>query len=111
MKSFVLIVLLLSSSIGFQVAYGATQVIAHSLSTRAVARSEKSFSRGNTVLVVCRSSFNNPLDGSYASIDALDRDADSQPNISGRYFHVYSFAINSDGSVTKRRHKKLEADL
>ena len=109
MKKLILIVALLFSSIGFQAAYGAT-VIAHSLSTRQVARSERSFSRNNEILVVCRSNLNYPLDRTYSSIDALDRDADSQLNITGSYFHVYAFSINSDGSVTQKRNKKFKAD-
>ena len=109
MKNLILIVALLSSSIGFQMAYGAT-VIAHSSSTRQVARSERSFSRNDEVLVVCRSNLNYPLASTYSSIDALDRDAESQRNVTGSYFHVYSFNINSDGSVTQRRNKKFKAD-
>lgn len=109
MKSLILIIALLSSSIGFQIAYGAT-VIAHSVSTRQVARLERSFSRNDEVLVVCRSNLNYPLDRTYSSIDALNRDAASQLNITGSYFHVYSFGINSDGSVSQRRNKKYKAD-
>ena len=109
MKNLILIVALLSSSIGFQMAYGAT-VIAHSLSTREVARSERSFSQNDEILVVCRSNLSYPLDRTYSSIDALDRDARSQLNITGIYFQVYSFSINSDGSVTQQRNKKFKAD-
>jgi hypothetical protein len=110
MKNFLITLLIFIPYMEIQQAYGATEVIAHSISTRAVARQERAFSLGNTVLVVCRSNLNWPLDRSYDSIDALDRDAASQLNISGGYFHVYSYSINSDGSVSSIRHKKFIAD-
>jgi hypothetical protein len=110
MKNLLIAILMISPCIHIQLAYGATEVVAHSISTRNIARQESQFSSGNSVLVVCRSNLNWPLNSAYRTIDALDRDAASQPNISGGYFHVYSYEINSDGSVTKRRHKKFKAD-
>ena len=72
-------------------------VIAPSVSTSIKAReiraqlkkSEVPFRYAEAILVVVRSSLYNPLQYSYDSVGELQRDADSQLNISGPKYHVY----------------------
>ena len=94
-------------------------VIAHSVSTRIEARAvlrrqgwtqTDDFRRADGILVVCRSSLTYPLDASYPSIRDLDRDADSQLNISGPLYHVYLYRIDSDLSVSEVRHVHYKAN-
>lgn len=95
-------------------------VIAHSVSTRMEARnviSERSMNRielkdAEKVLVVCRSGLRYPMSSSYRSISDLDDDADMQLNISGRYFHVYLFSVDSSGRVQELEHERyLASDI
>jgi len=93
-------------------------VIAHSVSTSMEARNvlarfklrEVPFKQADGVLVVCRSMLFNPLQGSYADIRQLNRDAANQLNIAGSNFHVYIYQIENDLSVVSLKHFSYKAD-
>ena len=93
-------------------------VIAPSVSTSMEARSiirrngwtESTLREAPAILVVVRSMLSNPLSSSYDSIKELQEGADRQLNIAGEKFHVYIYAINSDLSVTQRKHTSYKAD-
>lgn len=98
---------------------GGVAVIAHSISTSSEARrvlrkmgwSETLNLRyASAILVVCRSSLMFPLNSNYDSFKDLDRDADSQMNMSGGEFHVYVYQFNSDLSVSESQHIHYKAD-
>jgi hypothetical protein len=98
---------------------GGVAVIAHSISTSSEARrvlrkmgwSETSNLRyASAILVVCRSGLMFPLNSNYDSFKDLDRDADSQMNMSGGEFHVYVYQFNSDLSVSESQHIHYKAD-
>lgn len=63
----------------------------------------------DAVLVVVRSALYLPLQSSYSSVCDLKENADQQLNIAGLNFHVYTFALNDDLSVTQRSHRSYEA--
>jgi hypothetical protein len=88
-------------------------VIAHSVSTRMEAREvlqrqgwteTTNLRQADQILVVCRSGLSLPLNSSYGSIKELDKDADSQLDISGSNFHIYVYRINDDLSVDEVKH-------
>ena len=93
-------------------------VIAHSVSTSMEAReiryrqgwTETNFKNADAILVVCRSGLSYPLDSDYDCIHELDEDADSQLNIGGTNFHVYTYRINDDLSVDEVEHIHYRAD-
>lgn len=94
-------------------------VIAHSVSTSMEARKvlrqqgwseTSSLRQAEGILVVCRSTLSYPLSSSYNSIKELDKDADSQLNISGPNFHVYLYRINDKLSVDEVKHIQYPAN-
>jgi hypothetical protein len=94
-------------------------VIAHSLSTRMEAREvlrrqgwieTTNLRQADGILVVCRSGLSWPLNSSYESVKDLDRDAESQLNISGSNFHIYVYRINDDLSVGEVKHINYPAN-
>jgi len=93
-------------------------VIAPSVSTSMKAREirarlgkrEVSFRFAEAVLVVVRSSLFNPLQHGYDSVGELQRDADSQLNISGPKYHVYVYSMDDDLRVTQVSHRSFEAE-
>lgn len=56
------------------------------------------------VLVVVRSGLYNPLLYSYNDLASLERDANSQLNISGRNFHVYLYQRTATGRLSQLDH-------
>jgi hypothetical protein len=93
-------------------------VIAPSVSTSMKAREirarlgkkEVPFRYAEAILVVVRSSLFNPLQYGYDSVGELQRDADSQLNISGPKYHVYLYSMDDDLRVTQISHKSFEAE-
>lgn len=94
-------------------------VIAHSISTRMKAREilrtqgwteTTNLRQADGILVVCRSGLSWPLNSSYDSIKELNREANSQLNISGSNFHIYLYRINDDLSVDEVKHVHYPAD-
>lgn len=93
-------------------------VIAPSVSTSMKAREiraqlrkkEVAFRYAEAILVVVRSSLFNPLQHGYDSVGELQRDADSQLNISGPKYHVYLYSMDDNLRVTQVSHKSFEAE-
>lgn len=93
-------------------------VIAPSISTSMEARAlmrrsgwiESPLRDADTILVVVRSILFDPLNSSYDSIKELQDDADSQLNIIGENFHIYTYEINDDLSVRQLKHTSYKAD-
>lgn len=93
-------------------------VIAPSVSTSMEAQeimgqqgwSEVGLRRADAILVVVRSSLNNPLLPSYRSVCDLTEDAENQLNIAGPLFHVYLYTIEDDMSSTEAKHVSYKAD-
>ncbi len=97
---------------------GGVAVIAPSVSTSMMARqvlarlrvSEVHLRRAAQVLVVVRSSVNNPLMFGYSSVCDLQKDADGQLNIAWPNFHVYLYAMDDDLRVTQTVHQSSPAE-
>jgi len=64
----------------------------------------------DAVLVVVRSMLFNPLSQSYESVCELKQDAESQLNIAGQKFHIYTYTINDDLSVSQTAHQSYDAN-
>lgn len=113
----IILFLALSSSLQAQNRVLRVAVIAPSVSTSVEARevlakngwSETSLRDADGVLVVVRSMLYNPLNYSYRSVSDLQRDADTQLNISGDNFHVYLYQMNNDLSVRQLKHASYKA--
>jgi hypothetical protein len=57
-----------------------------------------------------RSGLGNPLSTHYDGYDEMNRDADSQLNISGESFHLYIFKLGDDLDCTQMKHVTYKAD-
>jgi len=93
-------------------------VIAPSISTATLARDivrmlgtpEVRLRQATEILVVVRSSLNNPLNLSYESVSDLKKHADGQLNISGPTFHAYGYSMDDDLHVVQTGHFQASAE-
>lgn len=71
-------------------------------------KSESSLRDADVILVVVRSTFNNPLDSSYDSTGELKEDVEGCLNIAGSNGHVYVYQIDDDLKVEQIFHSGFE---
>lgn len=72
--------------------------------------SETPLKRADQVLVVVRSSLNDPLSYSDETVCELKKDAEDQLNIAGPDFHIYVYNVDDALRVSRLSHRSFPAE-